>query len=187
MGQFYSGQKAENWISFEPTLTTIQAAGPTGVWQLFAAGKASVMAGVAGWVVSARETGAKVHLMNPKHGFGSMAQAILASDETITKNPQLVQKVVTAALRGMALIMKDPDAAVAAYVRAVPAYKGHEPQIRQVFDLFDKYVYANQKVLGEMDAGRLARIQDFYVSEGIVSKATPLSELYTNQFVGAAN
>ncbi len=23
MGQFYSGQKAENWISFEPTLTTI--------------------------------------------------------------------------------------------------------------------------------------------------------------------
>lgn len=74
--------------------------------------------------------------------------------------------------------------ALAAYIRAVPTYKGHEAQIRQVFDLLDKYVYANQKVLGEMDAGGLAKIQDFYVSEGIVSKATPLDELYTNQFVG---
>jgi NitT/TauT family transport system substrate-binding protein len=30
----------------------------------------------------------------------------------------------------------------------------------------------------------MANVQKFYVSEGIVSKETPLDELYTNQFVG---
>lgn len=162
----------------------IQAAGPAGVWQLFAAGKAQAMAGVPEWVVSAREGGAKVHIMDPAQGFDSMAQAILASDKLIKQNPQLIQKIVSATLKGMALIMKDPDAAVAAYVKAVPSHKGQEATIRQVFDLYNKYVYANQKVLGEMNADRLSKVQDFYVSEGIVSKAAPLDELYTNQFVG---
>lgn len=162
----------------------IQAAGPAGVWQLFAAGKASVMAGVPEWVVSARESGAKVDIMSPSEGFDSMAQAILASDDLIKNNPQLIQKIVTATLKGMELIMKNPDAAVTAYIKAVPSHKGQEAQIRQVFDLYNKYVYANQKVPGEMNAARLSKVQDFYVSEGIVSKATALDDLYTNQFVG---
>jgi len=29
-------------------------------------------------------------------------------------------------------------------------------------------------------------VQKFYVSEGIVTKATPVNELFTNQFVGTA-
>jgi len=164
----------------------IQAAGPAGVWQLFAAGKAEAMAGVPEWIVGARGTGAKVHIMDPAQGFDSMAQAILASDELIKTNPQLIQKIVRATLKGMALIMKDPDAAVAAYVKAVPSHQGKEADIRQIFDLYNKYVYANQKVLGQMNPDRLAKVQDFYVSEGIVPKATPLNELYTNQFVEAS-
>jgi NitT/TauT family transport system substrate-binding protein len=34
-----------------------------------------------------------------------------------------------------------------------------------------------------MDPKRLAAVQTFYVKEGIVPKATPIDELYTNQFV----
>ena len=36
---------------------------------------------------------------------------------------------------------------------------------------------------GEVDADRLAAVQKFYVSQGIVPKEAPLSELFTNQFV----
>ena len=164
---------------------SIQAAGPAGVWQLFASKKADVMAGVPDWVVSVRASGAKVHLMSPSEGFSSMAQAILASDDAIKNNPELIQKMVRATLRGMTLIMKDPDAAVKAYVEANPSFKGKEDQVRQVFDLYNQYVYANQAVPGEMNAERLAAVQKFYVSEGIVDKAAPLDQLYTNQFVGA--
>ncbi|SNS89072.1 NitT/TauT family transport system substrate-binding protein [Noviherbaspirillum humi] len=161
----------------------IQAAGPAGVWQLFAGGKAQGMAGVPDWVVSSSDAGAKVELLE-SNGFKSMAQAILASDETIQKNPQLIKRLVRATLRGMEDIMKDPKAAAATYAEAVPAYKGKEASIEQVFELYRKYVYANQKPLGVIDPKRMEEVQKFYVSEAIVPKATPVNDLYTNQFVG---
>lgn len=163
----------------------IQAAGPAGVWQLFASGKTDVMAGVPDWVVSARTAGTKVHLMPADQRFNSMAQAILASDDSIKNNPELIQKMVRATLKGMTLIMNDTDKAVTTYVEANPAFKGKESEVRQIFDLFNEYVYANQAVPGQMDVDRLTTVQDFYVSEGIVGKASPVDELYTNQFVGS--
>ena len=51
------------------------------------------------------------------------------------------------------------------------------------FQLYNKYVYGGQKVLGEMDEARLSALQDFYVKEGLVKSATPVKDLYTNQFV----
>lgn len=161
----------------------IQAAGPAGVWQQFAAKKASAMAGVPDWTVSAMEAGAQVDILPADIYFKSMAQAILASDETIAKNPQLIQKLVRATLRGMKDIMADPKAATAVYVAHVPVHKGKEASIQKAFELFNKYVYAAQKVPGTMDETRLGELQKFYVTNGVVPKETPLKELYTNQFV----
>lgn len=161
----------------------IQAAGPAGVWQLFAAGKADAMAAVPDWIASSRDAGAKVKIYSSDDYFKSMAQAILVSDETIQKRPELVKKLVRATLKGMNDIMKDPKGAVADYVKAVPAHKGKEAYIAEVFALYNQYVYPGQKVLGAMDAERLATVQKFYVKEGIVAKEAPLADLYTNQFV----
>jgi len=160
----------------------IQAAGPAGVWQVFAGGKAQAMAGVPDWIVSATDAGAKVDIIEA-NGFKSMAQAILASDETIKTKPELLQRLVRATLRGMEDIMKDPKAATAAYVEAVPSYKGKEASVEQVFNMYRKYVYANQKPLGVIDGARMDSVQKFYVGEGIVSRAAGVNELYTNQFV----
>ncbi|OWY28145.1 ABC transporter substrate-binding protein [Herbaspirillum robiniae] len=163
----------------------IQAAGPAGVWQLFTSGKSSAFAGVPDWVVNSTDAGAKVELLD-NGGFKSMAQAILASDDTIKKNPELLKKLVRATLRGMQDIMKDPKAAADDYVAALPTYKGKEASIQSTFEMYNKYVYANQKTLGQIDSGRMDAVQKFYVSEGIVTKATPVNDLFTNQFVGVA-
>src|SRR5450830_550331 len=163
----------------------IQAAGPSGVWQVFTAGKASAFAGVPDWVTNATDAGAKVELLD-NSGFKSMAQAILASDNTIKNKPELLKRLVRATLRGMQDIMKDPKAAALDYVAALPAYKGKEASIEATFEMYRKYVYANQKILGQIDPVRMENVQKFYVSEGIVNKATPVNELYTNQFVGTA-
>ena len=162
----------------------IQAAGPTGVWQQFTDKKATAMAGVPDWTVSAMEAGAQVDILPSDVYFKSMAQAILASDETIEKNPQLIQKLVSATLKGMKDIMLDPKAATAIYVTQVPSYKGREAQIQKTFELYNKYVYAAQKVPGMMDEARLSDLQKFYVTNAIVQKEVPLKDLYTNQFVG---
>src|SRR5450830_1194934 len=96
----------------------IQAAGPAGVWQVFTAGKASAFAGVPDWVVNSTDAGAKVDLLD-NGGFKSMAQAILASDDTIKNKPELLKRLVRATLRGMQDIMKDPKAAANDYVAAL--------------------------------------------------------------------
>lgn len=163
----------------------IQAAGPAGVWQQFAAKKASAMAGVPDWTVNAMDAGAQVDILPADLYFKSMAQAILASDETIAKNPQLIQKLVRATLKGMKDIMADPKAATAAYVAHVPVHKGKEASIQKVFELYNQYVYAAQKVPGTMDEARLGDLQKFYVANGVVPRETPLKDLYTNQFVTA--
>ena len=163
----------------------IQAAGPAGVWQLFASKKAQAMAGTADWIASAEEAGAKVNIISPAQLFQSMAQAIIASDEAIKNKPETVQKVVRATLRGLKFMMDDPKGSIEAFIQAVPEYKGKEALLERAFSLQRQYVYAGQKTLGEMDRARLDAVQKFYVEEAVVPKATALDDLYTNQFVAA--
>jgi NitT/TauT family transport system substrate-binding protein len=161
----------------------VQAAGPAGVWQLFAAGKADAMAAVPDWIASATQAGAKVKVFSSDEYFKSMAQAILVSDETIQKRPELVRKLVRATLKGMQDIMKDPAGAARDYANVVTQHKGKEAYVEEVFKLYNTYVYPGQKVLGTIDPERLAAVQKFYVKEGIVAKELPVADLYTNQFV----
>ena len=160
-----------------------QAAGPAGVWQLFAAGKTDAMSAVPEWIASARATGAKVKIYESDQSFNSMAQVVIASEDTIRKRPELVRKVVRATLKGVRDIMTNPKGAVADYVTAVPQHKGKEAYIEEVFGLYNTLVYPGQKTLGIIDPARMAALQKFYVQQGIVQKETPIGDLYTNEFV----
>lgn len=161
----------------------VQAAGPAGVWKLFAAGEAAAMAAVPDWIGLVQAEGVGVRIMPVEDYFQSMAQAILASDETIEKRPDLIAKLVRATLRGMKDIMDDPAGAAVDYVKAVPQHAGKEKAMEAVFRLYNQYVYPGQKTLGAMDPERLAAVQDFYIDQEIVRERTPLEDLYTNRFV----
>ena len=162
---------------------SIEAAGPSDVWKLFLAGKAQAMAAVPDWIGEVEAHGMTVRIMPVETYFRSMAQAILASDEAIRTKPDLIRKLVRATLRGMTDIMADPARAARDYVAAMPEHKGQEAEMTRVFALYNQYVYAGQAVPGAIDARRLAAVQAFYVKEGIVSRATPVDELYTDQFL----
>ena len=77
-------------------------------------GDLNAISGVPEWTVSATDAGSQVDILPADVYFKSMAQAIVASDDTIQKNPQLVQKLVRATLKGMRDIMADPKAAAKA-------------------------------------------------------------------------
>ncbi|QCI13966.1 ABC transporter substrate-binding protein [Pseudomonas putida] len=161
----------------------IQAAGPSGVWQLFSANKAEAMAGVPDWVINAEDAGLKYQLIPRDQVFESMAQAILASDDAIEHHPHVVRGVVQATLRGLQDIIDDPKAAAATFARAVPAYAGKEASLEKTLRLYVDYVYAGQTVPGRIDPARLDAVRKFYVSEGIVPREPALDELYSNQFI----
>lgn len=160
-----------------------QGAGPAGVWKLFLAGKADAMASVPDWIGIAQAAGKKVKIFPADNYFKSMAQAILASDKTIRERPELIQKLVRATLRGMQDIMTNPDAAAQVYVGHVAQQAKKLAYIKNVFGMYNKYVYGGQKKIGVMDGGRLAALQKFYVKHGIVRKELPVGDLYTNRFV----
>ncbi|MBA1201439.1 ABC transporter substrate-binding protein [Pseudomonas capeferrum] len=168
----------------EKTDVNVQAAGPAGVWQLFAAKKSVAMAGVPDWVTDSQEAGLDVKLIPQDQVFESMAQSIIASDDAIQKHPEIVRGVVQATLQGMRDIVADPHAAAATFAQAIPSYAGKEAQLEKTFKLYVDHVYAQQAVLGSVDPQRLEKVRQFYVSEGIVSKEPKLEDLYTNQFIG---
>lgn len=161
----------------------IEAAGPVGVWQLLATGKSAGMAGVPDWIPPVQAAGVKVRILQTEDYFPHMAQGIATSDEMIKKNPALIQKVVSAALRGMKDIMDDPNGAAADFVKFVPTWKDKEGAIKWTFEYYAKHVYAGQKKLGEVDRQRLAKLEDFYLAKNIITKKVPVDDLYTNQFI----
>src|SRR6478736_1830369 len=161
----------------------IQSVGPTGVWEFVATGKSVGMAGVPDWIPPVQAAGVKVKVIQTDEYFPHMAQGIAASDQVIKDRPEMVRKFVKAALHGMKDMMDDPDKAADDFVRFVPEWKGKEGGVKFAFNMYAKLVYPGQKELGEVNADRLAKLQEFYVAKGFIQKATPVDELYTNAFI----
>ncbi len=160
-----------------------QAVGPAGVSKLMISGDAVAAAAVPEWGAAVEDAGIRLNWISVDQYFPGMAQAIIASDATIAKKPQAVRGFVRATLRAVAEVMKDPKAAAQAYVAAVPQHAGKEAAMAKILGYYAERVYPGQAVLGEMDEARLVKLQDFYVSQGIVRTKTPIADLYTNQFV----
>jgi NitT/TauT family transport system substrate-binding protein len=161
----------------------IQSVGPTGVWEFVAAGKSQAMAGVPDWIPPIQAAGVKVKVIPSHEFFPHMAQGIAVSDDVIRQKPEMVRKFVRAALRGMKDIMDNPDKAADDFVTFVPDWKGKEGAVKFALNMYAKLVYPGQNVLGEVDVARLAKLQDFYVAKGLIQKASPVDELYSNAFV----
>jgi NitT/TauT family transport system substrate-binding protein len=162
----------------------IQQVGPTGVWQFVAEGKSAGMAGVPDWIPPVQAAGVKVRIIPTEEFFPHMAQGIAASDKIIKEKPEMVRKFVHAALHGMKDIMDDPNKAAEDFVSFVPEWKGKERGVQYAFNMYAKSVYPGQRVLGEMNVERIKKLQDFYVSKGLIQKAAPVEELFTNEFIG---
>jgi NitT/TauT family transport system substrate-binding protein len=160
-----------------------QAVGPVNVWKMFIAGQSDAFASTPDWTALVMMAKKNIEVIPSDALFKSMAQAIIASDDTIKSNPALIEKVVRATLKGMKDIMADPAAAAVDFVKATPELAGKEDFVTLSFQLYNKYVYGGQKVPGEMDEARLAALQDFYAKEGLIKSKTAVKDLYTNQFV----
>jgi NitT/TauT family transport system substrate-binding protein len=141
------------------------------------------MAGVPDWIPPVEAAGVKVRIIQTEQFFPHMAQAIGASDQIIKEKPELVRKVVQSALRGMKDVMDNPEQAAADFVKFVPEWQGKEGQVKTALKYYADLVYPGQTVLGAVDPERLAKLQDFYLAKGIITKKSPLDELYTNEFV----
>jgi NitT/TauT family transport system substrate-binding protein len=161
----------------------IQSAGPAGVWEFVATGKAAAMAGVPDWIPPVQAAGVKVNVIPTDEYFPHMAQGIGASDQVIKEKPELVRKFVQAALRGMKDIMDDPNKAAEDFVRFVPEWKGKEGAVKATLNYYATLVYPGQEQLGRVNVERLSKLQDFYLAKGLIQRKSPVEDLYSNEFI----
>lgn len=159
------------------------AVGPRNVPTMVIQKKAVACACVPDWIPPFHRAKVKVNIIRSEEYFPHMAQAILASDEIIKKKPKMVAAFIRASLKGMKDIMDNPKQAAADFTKFVPAWKGKDAYIAGVFTYYAKLVYPSDKKMGEINVDRLTKLQDFYVSQGIVRKKVPVKDLYTNQFI----
>ena len=161
----------------------VQAVGPAGVVQLVAAGKADACVCTPDWEIDLKALMPDTVSIPTVTSFPTMAQGVMASDETIAKQPDLLRALVRASVRGMQYVIADPAAAARAYAAAEPGFADKLPWLTAVLSNYRDRTYAGQAVPGAVDPARLAALQDFYVAQGIAKEKLPLEELYTNRFV----
>jgi NitT/TauT family transport system substrate-binding protein len=164
----------------------IQAVGPAGVTQLMIAGSLDAIMAVPEWTDAIQEAGTEVEIHDINAVFPALAQAILTSDTTAQRRPQVVRGFVRAVLRAVRDCMADPVAATRDYVAQVPQHAGKEAAIERIIRRYATDVYPTDPVsaLGRFDAERLRATQRFYLDNEIVRTAVPVEELFSNEFVG---
>lgn len=162
---------------------SIQAAGPAGVWQQVAAGKADGMVGTPDWGYNVEDNGVKLIWKSTDAYFPGMAQAILASDKTIASDPAMIKKFVAATLQAYNEIRANPVAATHAFIDAVPSFAGREAYVQKVLTYYVNNIYTAQSTPGAFDAARVQKLEDFYASQKIIHTKTDPKDVFTNQFV----
>lgn len=161
----------------------IQAVGPAGVTSLVIAGATDACICTPDWEINVEDAVGATVAMPLKDYVPTTAQAIVSSDDLIAKRPEFVRVVVRATLRGLKLIMDDPDKAAQTFAEAVPSYADKQDVLKRIFRNYIGRTYAGQKVLGETNSATLAAMEKLYLDQGVTKEAVPIEQLYTNEFL----
>jgi len=115
------------------------------------------------------------------------SNGIITNDQTIRKQPKLVQALVTATLHGLADTLADPGAAFDISLKAVPEAGGDQAKVsRAIFDESLKLWQAEESQLGRSDPSAWETAAKFMRQMGLIQQDVDPKSLYTNQFVGDA-
>ena len=162
---------------------SVQAVGPGGVVGFVLAGTVDACICTPDWEVDVENGLPGAVAMPITADFPAMAQGMLASDSMIASKPDFVRAMVQASIKGMKFIIDHPAEAVKVYVQALPTFADKQALMAQILKNYTERTYKGQATPGAIDPVRLAKLQEFYVANGLAKTKEPLNDLYTNQFV----
>lgn len=114
-----------------------------------------------------------------------VANGIITNEETIRENPDLVTRVVKAALLGLQDTIADPEAAFEIVLDHVP--EAGEQREAQLAVLKKSIEYWQADQLGYSDPADWEASQQFLRDVGLIEEMTDVDAMFTNQFVEAAD
>jgi NitT/TauT family transport system substrate-binding protein len=181
---FYVTQAIISTAHLQRSDVGIEAVGVIGSFQVTANGATDGMVGAPESGLMIEATGVKIIDTPSDEFFPGLGQAILASDDVIAKRPAMIKHFVAATLHAISDIVKDPDAETNNFVQAVPAVAPKQAMIQATLNFYAKRVYPfDSGKVGAFDPARVAKLQDFYLSQNIIRAATPVDQLFTNDLI----
>ncbi len=113
------------------------------------------------------------------------ANGLVTNEETIARQPALVQGMVSALLRSVAWTLENPDEAFAISLKFVPeAGSANEAANRAVFDAsLPFWTTEAESVPGAADPAAWAAASAFLFEIGLAKSAPAAETLFTNEFV----
>jgi NitT/TauT family transport system substrate-binding protein len=134
--------------------------------------------------VQLRLAGEEVVMLPVSDYIDLPSNGIITNDLTIREKPELVQALVTALSSGLRDTLKDPDAAFAASLRAVPEAGGDQAKVsRAIFDESLKLWHATDAELGLSDPAAWEKAARFMKEMGLIQTEVVATDLYTNEFL----
>lgn len=177
---FYALQGFLHAASVDPEQVDVVAQPPAQLWQDLGQGALDGIVGTVDWGVKAERSGAVLHYTPLDFHYPAMAQAIMASDDAIHRNPRRIRGFIRATLRAMADIRRNPESAAAEYRRAMPGAEMSDAEIRRTFELLGRHVYGGQRRPGTFDPSVVDRVQRDYLARNLISTIRRSDEFYTN-------
>lgn len=136
--------------------------------------------------VQLKQAGEAVTVLPVSDYIDLPSNGIITNEQTIREKPELVRALVTAAKRGLADTLADPDAAFEASLAAVPEAGGQQTEVsRAVFDASLKLWQAEAGQLGRSDPASWEKAAGFMKQMGLIQSEVNPADLYTNDFVGS--
>ena len=137
--------------------------------------------------VQLQQTGKAVDVIPVSDYVDLPSNGLITSEKVVAENPELVQKMTTALLKGIRDTLASPDEAFAASLKAVPEAGGENEAInRAIFDASLDIWQATEAELGRTDPLAWQQAADFMLKMGLITQAVPVEGIFTNEFVEKA-
>ena len=115
-----------------------------------------------------------------------VSNGIITNEQTIDKNPQLVQGMVRAFLRGLRDTLDDPEAALEITLEYVPESGGENRKVTEAVLQASIELWQGED-LGISERDDWVVSADFMKQVGLIEQIPDVDKLFTNKFVPAAS
>lgn len=132
--------------------------------------------------VQLREAGYEIVVFYLDEYTQLVSNGLITSDMTIAEDPELVQRMVTAFLRGLESTLADPDAAFAIARKHIPEMDDQTAVLQRAV-LEESLAFWRAETLGYSDPAAWAGSVELLTRLGLVTAEIAPETLYTNRFI----
>ncbi len=151
--------------------------------ETLAAGKVdAAVVYVANEPVQLRNQGYEISVLKVSDYLQLIANGMITNEETIQQNPELVQKMVTATIKGIEDTINNPDEAYEISKNYVENLASADQKVQKEVLSQSVALWRTDK-LGVSNPDGWENMQQVLLQMGLLTEAQDLSKSYTNQFI----